>query len=213
MQILIKENKKVLNIKYSEGNKKIGKDTIIINISSAMDCIAGKKGLCPLFNNKKCYAMKAERLYPQVLPYRRQQNNIWNALSSNEIADQIINKNNKKRKKWKYLRLNESGDFQDQVDVWKLSIIADKLKNEGIKVYTYTHRKDLDYTNLSDNLTINSSWKDKKIHNRFISLKSNVINRIMKSKKDKKIIHCIADCSKCNACKSRNNLTILCDIH
>lgn len=202
-----------VKIAYSEGNKKIGKDTIIMNISSATDCTAGKKGLCPLYENKKCYAMKSERLYPQVLPYRRSQNVIWEKLSAYEIADQIIKKNKKKRKKWKFLRLNESGDFQDQADVWKLSIIADLLKVEGIKVYTYTHRKDLNFVNLSDNLSINSSWKEKKINNRFLSFPKEKINRIMKMKKDKKIIHCIADCSKCNACKFSNNLTILCDIH
>lgn len=205
-----------MNIKYSIGNRKIGNDTMIINISSAKDCIAGKKGLCPLYTNKKCYAMKSEKQYPNVLPYREAQNTIWNALSSKNISDQIIAINNRKRNKIKYLRLNESGDFQDQNDIWKISIIADILKEHNIKVYTYTHRKDLDYASISDNLTINSSWKDKKIHNYFLSFNEKLIKRIIKFSRFlgyKNIIHCIADCSKCHACKTNNNLTILCTIH
>jgi hypothetical protein len=200
-------------IKFSMGNKKIGNDTMIINISSAKDCEAGKMGFCPLFENGKCYAMKAERLYPQVLPYRIEQKRIFDKLSAYEIANQIIAINDRKRNKIKYLRFNESGDFKGQNDVWKVNIIAEMLKEHNIKVYTYTHRKDLDFSNLCDNLTINSSWKDKKIHNRFLSYKTNIIDRIMKIKKNKKIIRCIGDCSKCHACKSENDLIILCDIH
>jgi hypothetical protein len=200
-------------LKYSQGNRKIGSDTMIINISSAKDCSAGKAGNCPLYENGRCYAMKAERIYPQVLPYREAQKAIWNRYSAHAIANEIIDINKGKRNKFKYLRLNESGDFQGQADVWKLSTIADTLKAEGIKVYTYTHQKDLDYTGLSDNLTINSSWKDKDIHNKFLSYPAKTVNRIMRLKTNKKIINCIGDCSKCNACKSNNNLTILCAIH
>lgn len=213
MENTIVKEAEAIKIKYSIGNAKIGKNTIILNISSAKDCEAGKKGLCPLYNNKKCYAMKAERQYPQVLPYRNNQAELWESLSSNQIARDIITINQSRRKKLKYFRLNESGDFKNQADVFKLSIIAELLKAEGIKVYTYTHRKDLNFEGLSDNLTINSSWKDKKIHNRFLSYTTEKINRIMKAKKSKKIIRCIQDCSKCNACKYSNNLTILCDIH
>lgn len=200
-------------IKYSMGNKKIGKDTMIINMDSALNCQAGKMGLYPLYDNKKCYAMKAEIQYPSVLPYRKAQAKIWKKLSAHEIVKDILSINKRKRNKIKYLRLNESGDFIDQNDIWKLSIISDLLKDHNIKVYTYTHRKDLDYEGLSSNLTINSSWQDTKIHNRFLSFSKNKIDRIMNIKKDRKIIRCIADCSICNACKTENQLTILCDIH
>lgn len=202
-----------MKIKYSIGNRKIGKDTMIINISSAKDCEAGKNGLCDLYTNGKCYAMKAERLYPQVLPYREEQKIIWESLSAKEISDQIIEANNKKRSKLKFLRINESGDFKHQGDVWKASEIAQRLSSKGIKVYTYTHRKDLDFSDLSDNLTINSSHKDKLINNRFLAYKENVINRIMRMKKNRKIVKCVMDCSKCNICKYSNNLTVLVSIH
>jgi hypothetical protein len=198
-------------ILYSLGNKKIGKDTMIINLSSATDCISKRLGLCQHPN--KCYAMKAERLYPQVLPFRRKQEKIFNTLSAFEIAKQIIEINKKKRNKIKYLRINESGDFRNQLDIKKVNLIAMLLKKEGIKVYTYTHRKDLNFDNLSDNLTINSSYKDKKISNRFIALAEKKYNKVNSIKKDKKIVNCKMDCTNCNLCKVSNNLTILCKMH
>jgi hypothetical protein len=54
-----------------EGNRKIPKSTAIFNMSSALNCPSKKLGLCKAASQgAKCYARKAEILYPQVLPYR-----------------------------------------------------------------------------------------------------------------------------------------------
>jgi len=99
--------------------------------------------------------------------------------------------------------------------IWKkLNKIADILKKYNIKVYTYTHNRDIQkYHIKSNNLVINSSHKDIILNNRFLSYDSKKVDRIMSIKKDKKIIECIADCSKCKACTFNANLTVLCKIH
>ena len=59
------------------GNNKLPKTTVIFNMGPAKECPANALGLCELGKTGKCYAMKAERLYPQVLPYRIRQKNYW----------------------------------------------------------------------------------------------------------------------------------------
>ena len=60
---------------YTIGNKKIGNDTLIFNMGSATDCPSKKLGLCR--HCDKCYALKAERQYPQVRPFRDRQADYW----------------------------------------------------------------------------------------------------------------------------------------
>ena len=48
---------------FKLGNKKIGINTIIFNMSDAKHCISKKLGLCQLKNVNNCYALLFERLY------------------------------------------------------------------------------------------------------------------------------------------------------
>lgn len=184
-------------IKYSMGNMKIGNDTMIINMGSAKDCPSLKRGLCQLDNPlKECYAMKAERMYPSVLPYRQDQEFIWRNSSADDIATQIWSIQSRKRIKFKYLRLNESGDFWSQKCVDKASKLADLLKPIGIKVYCYTARKDLNLDNLSDNLTVTGSGF--MAHNNFKSVDDISGKRIV----------CRMDCRTCHICKESRGVTV-----
>lgn len=62
----------------SNGNTKIGPDTMVLNLTSATDCPSRRLGLCQLDNPADCYALKAERhYYTTVLPYRRRQAAYW----------------------------------------------------------------------------------------------------------------------------------------
>ena len=54
-----------------------------------------------------------------------------------------------------YMRFSGDGDFKSQADIDKMSDIADVLALANIKVYGYTTREDLDYSNISDNMTVN----------------------------------------------------------
>ena len=47
--------RKSIEIKVRNGNSKIGKDTFILNITSATDCPTKKLGLCKI--PKLCYAL------------------------------------------------------------------------------------------------------------------------------------------------------------
>lgn len=47
---------------FSKGNKKLGEDTLIANLTSAEHCPAKELGLCRV--EHYCYAKKCERIYP-----------------------------------------------------------------------------------------------------------------------------------------------------
>lgn len=195
----------------SNGNRKIGNDTIIFNMNPASECPSEKLDLCKIC--KKCYAKKAERLYPQVLPFRMKQMYFWSTVTAENFADgikdiclgnkmkiaksKISNKAAKKIAKIKYLRFSESGDFATQADVDKLSKIADLLKGI-VKVYTYTARIDLDFSNISSNLTVNGSGK--MISNNFYIVKS-------ESEKIDKYV-CPGNCKACSLCKTAKSINI-----
>lgn len=213
MGIKDKVYKNNISIDYKISNKKLsGKDTIIFSISTALLCESAIKGTCQLYKNKVCYALRNDLQYNTSVLYKNRQSNQWHNLKAWQLAINFI-RIKKIHPSIKLLRLNESGDVKKS-DMLKLNIISDILKKYGIRVYTYTHNRDIENADItSDNLTINSSHKDKKLNNRFLSFSKEKINRIMKYKKDKKIIHCIADCSKCKACTKSNDLTILCTLH
>jgi len=143
-------------LKCSVGNLKIGKDTVILNITSATDCESLKRGLCQVPEGK-CYALRAEKQYPPVLPYRRKQTRIWDSLTAEEIAEDVKAIAQRPHEvPIRYLRMQEAGDFRDQADVNKTSRLADLLRGI-VTVYTYTARRDLDYRNISSNLIVNGS--------------------------------------------------------
>ena len=192
------------------GNYKIGKDTIIFNMSSANNCPSDKKGYCK--NSKICYAKKAERMYPSVLPYREKQANYWANISPNNFVKDLLSSYQNKINKGeiKYLRFNESGDMANQADLIKLNYIANILELYDIKVYIYTANIYLNFDLVSNNLAINLSNvnRDNFIFEEFTFNTFTAINKgtfVKKSKKDKL---CIADCSKCNLCKSNKGLNI-----
>lgn len=146
-----------VNIKF--GNHKLPTTTAIFNITSAKDCPSRKKGMCQAILNGRCicYALRAEIQYPQVTPYRRKQEKVWDKLTAREFTRQFLNVVARRRIRTTALRLNESGDFRSQADVRKASRIADYLKPHGIVVYCYTARKDLKFKNISTNLKIHGS--------------------------------------------------------
>lgn len=47
---------------FSRGNKKLGENTLIANLTSAEHCPAKELGLCRV--EHYCYAKKCERIYP-----------------------------------------------------------------------------------------------------------------------------------------------------
>lgn len=168
---------------FSFGNTKLPKTTMIFNITPASLCPSEAKGLCQLEQSGKCYAKKAERIYPQVLPYRMRQYKFWKTCTAESFVAQLIK--DKGRRNVTHLRLNEAGDFRHQRDLNKAMKIADLLKTEGITMYCYTARKDLNFTK-RNNLIVNGSGF--MVDNNFT-----VVSRGKKAT-------CISDCNICNKC-------------
>lgn len=181
----------------SKGNRKIGNDTLIINITSARDCPSKALGLCKI--QDICYAMKAERQYPTVLPYRRRQMMYWTTHTADQIAaDFRIEITRKTKEPIKYIRVSEAGDFRNQSDVVKLFKITELLADTGVKIYGYTARVDLDFSKAPSNLTLQGSGF--KIHNSFTA--------IDKAKVQPTDTVCPGNCRTCSMCKSNNSLDI-----
>jgi len=180
----------------SFGNMKVGNDTAIFNMNPAFRCPSEELGLCVIAS--KCYAKKAERMYPGTSPYRERQELYWDSIDADTFADEFIQSVSKKKNPIKYLRVSESGDFKGQSDVDKLSDIANQLGKHNIVVYTYTARKDLDFSKKSKNLIVNGSGF--MVSNNFY---------IIKEKEDKsdKFL-CPGGCLKCNLCKEEKSRNI-----
>lgn len=151
----------MVEMEFSKGNEKIGKDTIIFNMTPASLCESDRLDLCQV--GDKCYAKKAEKQYHHVVPqYRLRQMKDWNEEGVTKIFQDIKNKvKNARIHKIKYVRFNESGDFKNQTDIEKLKTICEMLLEDKITnhiiVYGYTSRKDLNFEKLPLNLIINGT--------------------------------------------------------
>jgi len=196
----------------SFGNRKLPKTTAIFNLSPAAVCPSEKLGLCSLCN--KCYAKKAERLYPQVLPYRQAQMDYWLRTSAMQFAMEMIIINESKRNKVNALRFNESGDFHSQTCVDKMEEISRLLWKAGITCYVYTARKDLDFSKCKY-LQVNASGFNKAgVSAQFIGI-VNAKQAAMEYRlaTNKKAAVCCGDCKKCSICQYVKNTVIFCEMH
>jgi hypothetical protein len=193
---------------YSIGNAKLGKDTLIFNMGSALDCPTRKLGMCQVCIGKgTCYALKAEIQYQgdrsSALRKRRQQREQWTKRTSSELAQQMAEVI--EAKGIKYIRMNESGDFKYPEDVNKVSELADALAGKA-GVYMYTGRTDLSYTGLSSNLTINGSGF--MVDNEFRFVPKTAFSGIKETDNV-----CPGDCRYCNWCKVKAGRVVLIKQH
>jgi len=194
--MLGKKDKLSLGDHVSNGNKKIGNDTLIFNFTPAMNCPSKPKGFCQVPGNK-CYALKAEKAWRGPLPYRRRQAELWKKTTAWDFANQLKGILKRKRKTVKYFRFSEAGDFTCQADVEKLKEIA-KMVPE-LTFYGYTARRDLAYQNLPDNLIVNGSGF--MVDNEFVASENPAGNL------------CPGNCRVCNKCKVKGKQTIHVQIH
>ena len=105
---------------------------------------------------KYCYAKKAEKQYPSVIKSRTRNLKETQKDSFVKHIDDII-----KRRKLKYFRIHESGDFYNQGYLDKWILIA--LRNPNVKFLAYTQMYNLDYSYVPENITIYFSvWDDSK---------------------------------------------------
>jgi len=195
-----------LNYLIKFGNHKIGKDTMIFNMSTATACPSKRLGLCKVVNNKtRCYAFKAEQQYKDnVLNYRENQSKYWKEKTAEEIIADIKNIISKKKSPVKYFRFNESGDFEEQKDISKLSTISESIKHEfNITTYGYTARSDLNFKDCKF-LVKGSGWYGPGLTGSTV-----VINN--KSELPENYILCPGEknsCASCDLCKTETKTNI-----
>jgi hypothetical protein len=204
--IQITDNIPLRDLLGSEGNRKIPSSTAIFNMTPAKFCPSRKLGLCKAEKQgAKCYADKAERLYPKTaLPYRIRQMDLWKNINAKEFAKQFILINaTKKNGGFTALRFNECGDFITQACIDKAEEIARLLHLQGIKTYCYSSRSDLDFSKCKNLIISGSNFTKTGINNIF---------KIIKNKKEKPRgwAMCRMDCHICKLCQIRgNNICVL----
>lgn len=137
-------------IKLSRGNRKMS-NVLIFNLPAQKTC-PGSTPEC----RAKCYAMKAERLYPQARACRAEQ--LIETTSPDFALDMvhaIIAETSKYKKFSGYFRIHESGDFycQAYLDDWKYIV----SQFPEIHFLAFTKSFHLDYSNIPSNLQIVSS--------------------------------------------------------
>ncbi|HUS88403.1 MAG TPA: hypothetical protein VMW91_03385 [Desulfosporosinus sp.] len=187
------------------GNIKIPKTTAIFNMSSATDCPSLKLDICKacVADKNFCYALKSERSYrPNVLPYRRRQQEYWLTTTAEQFAFEFLLVNSLKPVPYTKLRLNEAGDFHSQACIYKADKIARILSNYGVDTYCYTSRSDLDFSKIKYMTVNGSGFKTKGIQNEF--------RMIMKDEPwPKGYAKCPMDCTVCDRCSKKGKDTFV----
>lgn len=174
---------------FSKGNRKLPKSTLIWNLPTGLTCI-GKTKECI----KYCYAKKAEKMYPQVLPFRLRNFKISKLKDFSEI---IISMLGSLKDNWNTIRIHESGDFYNQEYLNKWIEIAKAIQPKI--VYAYTKSLDLDFSNKPYNFIVIVSDDNPK---------SDTLKRYKKEFngiacvgiKNFLYYQCPMDCKKCSYC-------------
>jgi len=199
----------------SFGNKKLPKSTMIFNMSSAMEC-SDALGLCAV--SEICYAKKAERMYPQVKPYRDRQADYWLNNSACDILLDMIEVMKSKRIDITKLRFNEAGDFHSQSCVEKAEYIAWQLSLHGVRVYCYTARRDLDFSACKHLIVNGSNFKTEGVKRSFTAMTPRQIRQLQTSNVsgllgDAVVNICPMDCTICALCASNSKKDIVVAMH
>ena len=181
---------------FSYGNKKLPKETLIVNITSAQNCPSDKLGFCK--HSKICYAKKCERIYKNYLEKNLLIESYMYLWYSSDIIDLLCAYIDNAPVKIKNIRLNEAGDFPNQSSVIEWSNIAEYINNKyGISTYCYTCREDLDFSNVK--FIVNASTQNIKADRYFLCVNKEDFEKLPKNS-----ITCKGDCNLCKLCYDSN---------
>ena len=137
------------------GNKKLPKTTAIYNIGTWFLCPGRLEGFCEL--STQCYA-KCREVMGSVIQSRLNNYYYWKNNNAETIAEFIcysIKLETLKGNQVNLLRFNEVGEIEDQEDLVKMVKISNIVYlKTGVKSYTYTHNRNLNYDIDRPNLTI-----------------------------------------------------------
>lgn len=221
MIIKLRNGKKV---HVSDSNKKLQptKETnfLIFNLPAIITCPYATD-MCKI----ACYAIKAERAYPDCLPSRYDN---LNASKSNEfveaMTDLIIKRVNGMRKKNLVVRIHESGDFYNKVYADKWIQIARNIESynfkKGKKVTFIAYTKSFVYfdgVTLPSNFSLRASiWADTKPEQIAIILRNQwpIYTAVESFTANDAFEQCrCSDCATCGKCWDNTVPDIRCEIH
>ena len=181
------------------GNKKLPKTTAIYNIGCWFLCPGRLQGFCEL--STVCYA-KCREVMGNVISSRLNNYYYWKSNNAETIAAFIsysIKTEQLKGNKVNLLRFNEVGELEDQEDLVKMVKVSNIVyNNTGVKSYTYTHNRNLNYDIDRPNLTICGSGF--MIDNRFTVVKPEDYKKYVQ---DHNCIECPQKCELCGSICSK----------
>lgn len=177
---------------FSYGNRKLPKETLVVNITSAANCPSEKLGFCRC--SKVCYAKKCERIYKAYLHKNELIESYMYLWTDDDLKEMLMYYILYSPVQIKYVRLNEAGDFPNQQSVDRWSNIGRWLhKVFGIKTYCYTCREDLNFKGV--HFIVNSSSPNIKAHRWFFCVDKTQFEQLPQN-----AIICKGDCNKCKLC-------------
>jgi len=141
----VKSNCENFKVTCGKGNLKLDKSIMIFNLP------AGKEYTCKETCGN-CYAIKAQVMYPSVLPCRISN---YNASKTDSFVSVMVNLI--KKHGFKTVRIHESGDFYNVEYVNKWDKIAEQLPE--VKFYGYTKQNFVSFTSNNVNI-VNSLLPD-----------------------------------------------------
>ena len=193
------------NLYMAKGNGKLDKGILIWSLPAIKTCPNSRD--C----RDHCYARKAEKQYPAVLPCRER--NYQESLKKSFVSDMVFLIKSKvkhaKKHKIKYVRIHESGDFYNKTYAQKWIEIARQLPD--IHFYGYTKVPEIIPDELPDNMNIvESVMPDGRVN---FGEKQEVIDMAKKYRaticpygKSKKAFTCGIEC---NACTTKRRVVFI----
>lgn len=179
----------------SFGNKKLPKTTAIYNIGTWFLCPGRLEGFCELHD--VCYA-KSREVMGSVNKSRLNNYLFWKINNAEKIAMFIIysiKAEQLKGNKVNLLRFNEVGEIENQEELEKMIKISNIVYlKTGVKSYTYTHNRGLNFNIDRPNLTICGSGF--MVDNRFTVVKPEDYKEYVNN------TNCIECQQKCELCGS-----------
>jgi hypothetical protein len=170
---------------------------LIFNLPAVLTC-PGRSGLC----ESKCYARKAEVMYPAVAPYRER--NLKFSRNPAFVPDTVnflINKVKTARKAITTVRIHESGDFYSQEYLLSWFEIARRVP--GLQFYAYTKSFNLwgrdVWSQAPANFRIIHSWDDSMPVGQQTMAKAG-FSAHMGDEKPQGFFTCPGSCKKCDIC-------------
>jgi len=183
------------------GNMKIPTSTAIFDLPAVTTC-PGSTPEC----RKHCYARKAERCYPSVLPFRQKN---FTVTRTQEFT-QEIQKELATKKKVDVVRIHSSGDFYNQryYDKW----VEITKMFPGLTFYAYTKNTKLDISKRPKNFIMLLSDDQQVYKDQWYKYNGVATVTPRKQQPDPNFTVCPGSCKSCTLCHSvikDNRITFL----